>query len=55
MFYPVFLIRDNLVQTRILGSAHWITDPDPDPALFVRDFQDSKKVLCKFFCVYYFL
>jgi hypothetical protein len=32
---------------RILGSVHWITDPDldldPDPALFFNGFQGAKK------------
>jgi hypothetical protein len=31
---PVFRIRDILIRIRILGSKDWITDPDPDPALF---------------------
>ncbi len=34
-------------QIRILGSAHWIMDPDPapdlDPALFVTVFQETNK------------
>ncbi len=28
---------------RTLGSVLWLTDPDPDPALFVSDLQDTKK------------
>ncbi len=30
----VFHIRDILIHIRILGSVHWITGPDLDPALF---------------------
>ncbi len=37
----VFRIRDILVRIRILGSEHLITNPDPAP--FVRDFQDANK------------
>ncbi len=36
-------------KVRILGSTHWLTDPDPDPdpALLVSVFQDAnKKVIC---------
>jgi hypothetical protein len=38
---PVFQIHDILRRRRILGSVHWITDPDP--ALFVSAFQDADK------------
>ncbi len=44
-FIAVFLIRGILRRTRIrildrrriwiIGSVHWIMDPDPDPALFL--------------------
>jgi hypothetical protein len=49
----VVRIRDILIRIRIVGSVHWITDPDPapDPALFVNDFQDAnktKKIFLKF-------
>jgi hypothetical protein len=39
----VFRIRDILIRIQIVGSVHWITDPDPDPdpALFVNGFQDA--------------
>jgi hypothetical protein len=42
---PLFRSRDILIRIRILGSAHWITDldPDPDPALFGSGFQVAKK------------
>jgi hypothetical protein len=50
-------IRDILVRIRILGSVHLITDPDP--ALFVSEFQDTNKnfvffyfVLLNIFCWY---
>jgi hypothetical protein len=38
----VFRIREILIRIRILGSVQWITDPDP--GLFVNDFQDAKKI-----------
>jgi hypothetical protein len=34
---------DFLRRIRILGSVHWITDPDPDPALFDSGFKDAHK------------
>jgi hypothetical protein len=43
----VFRIRDILIRFRILGSVHWIMDPDlypaSDPALFFSGFQGAKK------------
>jgi hypothetical protein len=54
----VFRIRDILIRIRILGSVHWITDPDPypDTALFGSGFQEKKivlfpKVFCSFLAV----
>jgi hypothetical protein len=44
LFIPVFRIR-------ILGSVHLITEPDPDPALLVNDFQDANKKLVSFLFV----
>ncbi len=38
-FELVFRIRDILIRIRILGSVHWITDPDP--ALFGSVFKDG--------------
>ncbi len=37
-FIPVFRIRDILrwIRIRNPGSVYWITDPDPNPALFDR-------------------
>ena len=35
-----FRISDILIRIRILGSVHWITDPEP--ALFGSVFQDGK-------------
>ncbi len=35
----MFLIRDILRRIQILGSVHWITDPDP--ALFAIVYQDA--------------
>ncbi len=46
---PVFQILNILRQIWILGSVHWITNPDlnpapdPDPALFISGFQDINK------------
>ncbi len=59
----MFRIRDLLVRIRItvtfwygfgLLDPYMITDPDPDPALFVSDFQDAnkKKVFFEFAGVY---
>ncbi len=31
-FKAVFRVRDSLKRIRILGSVHWITDPDPAPS-----------------------
>ncbi len=49
----MFRIRGILRRIQILGSVHWITDPDPaldptpapdpDPALFVSGLQDANK------------
>jgi hypothetical protein len=49
----VFRIRDILIRIRILGSVHWITDPDPDTgtAHFGNGFQDTKKIV--FFQVFF--
>jgi hypothetical protein len=58
----VFRIRAYLIWIRILGSAHWITDPDPDvnpapdvdpvldpdPALFCSGCQDANRKLVIF-------
>jgi hypothetical protein len=38
-FYTLFWIRDILRPIRILGSVHWITDPD----LSVNGFKDANK------------
>ncbi len=53
---PAFQIRDILERIRILGSiplSLWLTDPapDPEPALFVNDLQNSviKKFLFNIF------
>jgi hypothetical protein len=40
---PVYWIRDILRRIRILGTGHWITDPDPTPALFVSGFKMARK------------
>jgi len=41
------------IQIRILGSVHWITEPDT--ALFLSGFQDAQKILIFiFFKVYFF-
>ncbi len=53
----VFLIREILVRIRIriLRSVHLISNPDPDPALFVSDFQDASKKYFFFpFCFAYY-
>jgi hypothetical protein len=42
---PVFRTYDILRRIRMLGSVHWITDPDPGPALFVSDFQETNQKL----------
>jgi hypothetical protein len=39
---PVFRTREIVRWTKILGSLNWITDPDPDPALFVGGFHVSR-------------
>jgi hypothetical protein len=44
----LFRIRDMLRRRRILGFVHWITDPDPGPALFVFGCQDVKKFVVFF-------
>ncbi len=41
-------IREFLRRVRILGSVHWLTDPDP--ALFVIGFQNANKI--RFFAYY---
>jgi hypothetical protein len=44
---PVSSVPDDIfIRIRILGSIHWITDPDP--ALFASGFQETnkKKFLC---------
>jgi hypothetical protein len=48
---PVFRIRDILIRIRILEFVHWITDPDPDPALSSVAFKMATrhKVFSKFF------
>jgi hypothetical protein len=61
MYFPVFRIRDSLVRIRIRGSVpgtyQGLTDPnpgpDPQPALFVSDLQDTnkKQFFLKFFCL----
>jgi hypothetical protein len=38
---PVLRIRDILRRIGILGSGHWIMDPDP--ALFISGFQETNK------------
>jgi hypothetical protein len=35
----VFRIRNNLIRILILGSVHWITDPD----IFISGFKDNNK------------
>jgi hypothetical protein len=44
-FEAVFRIRDILIRIRIriLGSVHWITDPDPDSSLFGIGFSDANQ------------
>jgi hypothetical protein len=43
----VFRIRDIWIRIQILGSVHWVADPDLDPAsghaLFFSGFQDANK------------
>jgi hypothetical protein len=41
------------IQIQIHGSVHWITDPDPDPALFISGFQYAKtnNLFLFFFCL----
>jgi hypothetical protein len=54
MLQAVFRIRDILVriQIRILGPVHLISDPDPDPALFVSELQGQQQIIfSKFFCL----
>jgi hypothetical protein len=46
-FELVFRIRDILIRIRILGSVHWITDPDP--ALFGSVFQNGNNQKITFF------
>ncbi len=45
-----FRIRDILIRIRILGSVHWITDPDP--ALFGSVFQDGNNQKITFFGIF---
>ncbi len=47
VFLPVLQIHDNLVwiRIRIRGSMLWLMDPDPDPAIFVRDLEGASKKL----------
>ncbi len=49
LFYRIrihnILIR---IQILIIGSVHWITDPDRDPALLVNGFQDASKKIFLF-------
>jgi hypothetical protein len=40
---PVFQILDVLVRIRTHGPYNWITDLDPDPALFFSGFHDANK------------
>ncbi len=49
----VFRIRVILIRIRIFGYIIWITDPDPDPALFDSIFQDANKneFFSKLFCL----
>jgi hypothetical protein len=54
-FLTLFRISDILIRIRILGSVHWITDPESDPALFDGGFQMPTKngVLKKdLFCLF---
>jgi len=46
-----FRIRDILIRIRILGSVHWITDPDP--ALFGSVFQDGNNQKITFFGIFF--
>ncbi len=34
-----------MVRIRICGSVLWLIDPDPDPAIFVIDFEEAIKSL----------
>jgi hypothetical protein len=53
----MFRIRDNLISDPdpILGSSHWITDPDPP--LFGNGFQDANKKMSflKVFLAYFLM
>ncbi len=48
-YTTVFRIPDILRRIRILGSVHWVTDPQsdletaPDPDLFVSSFRENNK------------
>jgi hypothetical protein len=53
-----FWILDVLVRIRIPDSYNWITDSDPDPALFFSGFHDCKQKICffpSFFAVWYIM
>jgi hypothetical protein len=53
VWYAMFRIRDILKRIRILGPVHWVTDPAPDPGIFISGFRDANKkylFLTKLFC-----
>ncbi len=45
-----FRIRDIMIRIRLLGSVHWITDPNP--ALFCSVFQDGNNQKITFFGIF---
>jgi hypothetical protein len=56
---PVFRIRDIFIRIRILGSVHWITDPDPgpvpEPALNIPSMTFKVPTKKEFFSNFFFL
>ncbi len=53
-----FRIRDVLIWFQILGSVHplhWITDPDPDPAIFSRGLEGTLTKIMFFILKAFFL
>jgi hypothetical protein len=58
VYKAMFRIRDILVQILIFRCVHWITDREPDPALFFSGFKDANKDLVfvpNFFFASFFL
>ncbi len=51
---PVFRIRDILVRIRIRGSVPLTSGSFSDPALFVSDLQEPKKIFVQIFLLLFF-